>query len=74
MKSLIYIFLFLIVFGISFYFFLLNSSQSVVINLWKDVKTPELPIGMVVLVSFFLGFVLGMIFFPLTYVIKKVSS
>ncbi len=74
MKNLLYILIFLIVFGISFYFFLMNSQQSVSLTLWGGTKTPQLPVGMVVLISFFLGFIAGIVFFPLTYVIKKISS
>ena len=74
MRNLVFLLLFLIVFGISFYFFLNNSGQSVELTLWGSTKTPALPVGLVVLIAFFLGFILGMLFFPLTYVIKRLSS
>ncbi|RLJ71263.1 uncharacterized protein DUF1049 [Hydrogenivirga caldilitoris] len=74
MKGLIFILLFLILFGVSLYFFLMNSGQNVELVLWGNTRTPSLPVGLIVLISFFLGFILGMLFFPLTYVIKKLSS
>ncbi|WP_457601390.1 LapA family protein [Hydrogenivirga sp.] len=74
MKNLVLILVFLVVFGVSFYFFLMNSGQSVEVVLWGSTKTPSLPVGLVVLIAFFLGFILGMLFFPLTYVIKRLSS
>ncbi len=74
MRNLVFLLLFLIVFGISFYFFLNNSGQSVELTLWGNTKTPALPVGLVVLIAFFIGFILGMLFFPLTYVIKRLSS
>jgi len=74
MKNLLAVLAFLLVFGVSFYFFLINSGQNVEIVLWGGTKTPALPVGLVVLISFFLGFVVGMLFFPLTYVIKRLSS
>ena len=66
--------LFLTLFGILLYFFLANSHQSVSIQLWGNLKTPDLPVGLVVLASFFLGFITGILFLPLTYVIKRLSS
>ncbi len=74
MRNLIYILLFLLAFGLSFYFFMINSGQSVSLELWGGKRTPELPVGLVVLAAFFLGFILGMMFLPLTYVIKRLSS
>ncbi len=74
MKNLVYLLLFLLIFLASFYFFLVNSDQSVSLTFWGSVKTPELPVGIVVLISFFTGFVVGLLFFPLTYVIKRLSS
>lgn len=73
MKSLLYVLIFLIVFGLSLYFFLMNSQQSVSVSLWSGVRTPELPVGLVVLLAFFAGFLVGFLFFPLTYVIKRLS-
>ena len=74
MKGLLYLLIFLVLFGVFFYFFLVNSGQSVSVQLWGDLKTPDLPVGLVVLTSFFLGFIAGILFLPLTYVIKKLSS
>ncbi|MDQ7082322.1 MAG: hypothetical protein Q9N34_04645 [Aquificota bacterium] len=74
MKNLLYLLLFLIVFGVSFYFFLQNSAQNVELVLWADLKTPPLPVGLVVLIAFFSGFLVGLIFFPLTYIIKRLTS
>jgi len=73
MRSLFYILLFLVIFGISFYFFLLNADQMVSISLSGELRTPPLPVGMVVLLAFFAGFVTGVFFIPLIYVIKRLS-
>jgi len=73
MKSLLYVLIFLIVFGVSLYFFLMNSQQSVSVNLWSGMKTPELPVGLVVLLSFFIGFLFGFLAFPLTFIIKRLG-
>jgi len=73
MKSLVYILLFLIAFTASFYFFMLNADQSVSLTLFGDWRTPSLPIGMVVLIAFFAGFIAGVFFLPLTYIIKRLS-
>ncbi len=73
MKSLIYILLFLVVFSFSFYFFIMNADQSVSVNLFGEIRTPALPVGMVILLAFFAGFVAGVFFLPLTYIIKKLS-
>jgi hypothetical protein len=74
MKNLILILIFIVVFFLSFYFFLMNSGQNVELVLWGEIKTPPLPVGLVVLVVFFMGFIGGMLFFPLTYIIKRLSS
>jgi len=74
MKKLLYSLLFLIVFGAFFYFFSMNSEQTLSVKFWGDVKTPELPAGLVVIVSFLLGFMAGALLLPLTYVIKRLSS
>ncbi|HHJ64190.1 MAG TPA: DUF1049 domain-containing protein [Aquifex aeolicus] len=73
MKSLLYILLFLVIFGISFYFFLMNVDQTVSVNLFGELRTPPLPVGMVVLVAFFAGLVTGVFLIPLIYVIKRLS-
>ncbi len=73
MKVFLYILLFGAVFAISVLFILANSDQKVSLVLWKDFSTPELPIGLVVVLVFFAGFLAGFIFFPLTYVIKRLS-
>ena len=74
MKAVFYMTMFLMVFGIFFYLFSLNSHQSVRLFVWKDVHTPDLPLGLVVVLSFLLGVVVGMILSLLTWVIKKLSS
>ncbi len=74
MKALLFLFTFLLVFGVSFYFFMLNSQQSVELVLWNGFKVPPAPVGLVVLLSFFMGIVVGMLLLLLTYVIKRVSS
>jgi len=71
MKVALYLLLFLATFGIAFYFLLLNSHQSVSLNLWGGITTPELPVGIVVLFSFFGGFLIGYAFLLLTYIIKR---
>ncbi len=73
MKSLLYLLFFLIVFGISFYFFIMNTDQTVSLKLFGGVKTPALPVGMVVIISFFGGFLAGIFFLPLTYIIRRLS-
>jgi uncharacterized membrane protein YciS (DUF1049 family) len=73
MKALVYLLLFLTVFGVSFYFFTANSDQQIQVHLYRGVSTPPLPAGMVLLIAFYLGFVAGFLFFPLTYIIKKLS-
>ncbi|NPA41253.1 MAG: LapA family protein [Aquificae bacterium] len=74
MKGLLALLAFVVVFGLSFYFFLMNSSQSVEVLLWNGVRTPAMPVGLVILIAFFLGFLAGMLFFLLTYIIKRLSS
>ncbi len=74
MKGFFFILLFFCVFGVSFYFFSMNSSQEVELIFWEGVKTPPVPVGLAVLMAFFLGIVVGMLLFALTYVIKRVSS
>ncbi len=74
MKVALYLVLFLGVFGIFFYLFYINSHQSVVVFLWSGVQTPSLPLGLVLVVSFLLGVILGIILSLLTWVIKKLSS
>lgn len=73
MRGLVYLLLFLLVFGISFYFFTVNSDQVVQINLFGKISTPQIPVGLAVLLAFYLGFLVGFLLFPLTYVIKRLS-
>ena len=74
MRSMLKLFAFVVSFGIAFYFFYINSHQSVTLFLYDGVRTPELPLGLVVVISFLLGMVCGVCLSLLTYVIKKISS
>ena len=74
MRLLVTAFLFLLLLGVSVYFLINNSSPSVQLTLWNGVKTPEVPVGLLVFISFFLGVGVGLLLFPLTYVIKRLSS
>ncbi|MDQ7037939.1 MAG: hypothetical protein Q9N26_01885 [Aquificota bacterium] len=70
---MVYLTLFLLVFSLSFYFFVMNSSPLVQIRLFGEVSTPGIPVGLAVLIAFYLGFIAGFLFYPLTYVIKRLS-
>ncbi len=59
--------------GISLYFFFINADISVSVRFTEEVKTPPLPLGMVLIFAFFSGFVGGIMLCPLTYVIKRLS-
>ncbi len=74
MKALLYLLIFLVLLGLSLHFLLMNSHQTVSLELWGGVRTPDLPVGLLVLLSFFSGFVIGILILPLTYVIKRLSS
>ncbi len=73
MRGLLYLLLFLVVFGVSFYFFILNSDQQIQVRILGDLSTPPLPSGLLLIVAFYLGFLAGFLFFPLTYIIKRLS-
>ena len=73
MKAFFYFLLFGATFILSVLFILSNSNQKVSLVLWKDLSTPELPVGLVVVLAFFAGFLTGFVLFPLTYVIKRLS-
>ncbi len=73
MRGLVYLLLFLVVFGVSFYFFIMNADQEVTVRIYEGLSTPPLPAGLVLLLSFYLGFLIGFLFFPLTYIIKRLS-
>ncbi len=59
--------------ALSLYFFLMNSDVNVSVRFTQELKTPSLPLGMVLLFTFFSGFVAGVLLGPLTYVIKRLS-
>jgi uncharacterized integral membrane protein len=73
MKKLLAGSLFIFLFGVCLYFFLLNSSTEVSVRFFPDLATPELPLGMVILLTFFAGFISGLLFYPLTFVIKRIT-
>ncbi len=63
----------ILILALFIYFFLLNVETSVSVKFSGSLTTPSLPLGLVVLIAFLLGFVTGFLFYPLTYVIKKLS-
>ncbi len=73
MKQLLFLVIFLGVFGLTLYFFILNSSTKVKVVLWNGLVTPEIPLGMAILFAFYIGFILGILFSLLTFVIKRLS-
>ena len=73
MRGLIYLLLFLTVFGLSFYFFTMNSDQQVQVRLFGNVTTPPLPSGLVILIAFYTGLLVGFLLFPLTSLVRRLS-
>lgn len=71
MRGVLVAFLFFAVFGISFYFFALNSEDQIRVAFPGGLLTPPLPSGLLLLLSFYLGFLVGFLTFPLTYIIKR---
>ncbi len=73
MKNLLLGASFLLIFGLCLYFFLINSETVVSVRFFGEVSSPQLPLGMLILITFFAGFVGGLVFYPLTQIIKRIS-
>jgi len=73
MKRYLSAFLMLSIIVLFLYFFLINVDTSVSVKFGGSLTTPPLPLGLVVLIAFLLGFIAGLIFYPLTYVIKRLT-
>ena len=73
MKKYISAIFMVIILALFIYFFLLNVETSVTVKFSGSLTTPSLPLGLVILIAFLLGFVAGLLFYPLTYVIKRIT-
>ena len=73
MKKYLSALIMILILSLFIYFFLLNVETSVTVKFSGSLTTPSLPLGLVILIAFLLGFVTGFLFYPLTYVIKKLS-
>ena len=73
MKKYITGLLMVLTLAVFIYFFLLNAGTSVTVKFSGSLTTPSLPLGLVILIAFLLGFVAGLLFYPLTYVIKRIT-
>ena len=62
-----------VVIGLFLYFFLINAGISVSVKFTGSLGTPPLPLGLVILLAFLLGLATGLILYPLTYVIKRIT-